>query len=127
VLAHLAVWTAVNLYAIDNYGKLEGRGQYETTKVNSRQFSWEFIYPNGTRSFNTLVVKAGKLYRLELTSRDFIHSFYIPELGIKHDAVPDFVYVRRLKVDTPGVYNIFYYAEYCGSGHYLMLGKVVVP
>jgi cytochrome aa3-600 menaquinol oxidase subunit 2 len=81
---------------------------------------------NGTRSFNTLVVKAGELYRLELTSRDIIRSFYIPELGIKYDAVPGFVYVRRLKVDTLGVYNI-YCAEYCGSGRYLMLGKVVEP
>jgi len=125
VLAYLAVLTAVNLYAIDNYGNLEGRGQYETIKVNSRQFAWEFIYPNGTRSFNTLVVKAGKLYRLELTSSDVIHAFYIPELGIKYDAVPGFVYVIWLKVDKPGTYNI-YCAEYCGSAHYLMLGKVVV-
>jgi cytochrome aa3-600 menaquinol oxidase subunit 2 len=71
------------------------------------------------------VVKAGELYRLELTSRDVIHAFYIPELGIKYDAVLGFVCVMWLKVDTPGVYNIFC-AEYCGSGRYLMLGKVVV-
>ncbi len=125
VLAYLAVLTAVNLYYIDNYGKLEGRGQYETIKVYGRQFSWEFVYPNGTRSINTLVVKAGELYKLELTSRDVLHSFYIPELGIKYDTVPGFIYVIWLKVNTPGVYNI-YCAEYCGSAHYLMLGKVVV-
>jgi cytochrome aa3-600 menaquinol oxidase subunit 2 len=125
VLAYLAVLTAVNLYFIDNYGRLEGRGQYETIKVYGRQFAWEFVYPNGTRSFNTLVVKAGELYRLELTSRDVIHAFYIPELGIKYDTVPGFVYVMWLKVDKPGTYNI-YCAEYCGSAHYLMLGKVVV-
>jgi len=125
VLAYLAVLTAVNLYFIDNYGKLEGRGQYETIKVYGRQFSWEFVYPNGTRSFNTLVVKAGELYKLELTSRDVLHAFYIPELGIKYDTVPGFVYVIWLKVNTPGTYNI-YCAEYCGSAHYLMVGKVVV-
>ncbi len=125
VLAYLAVLTAVNLYYIDNYGNLEGRGQYETIKVYGRQFSWEFVYPNGTRSINTLVVKAGELYKLELTSRDVLHSFYIPELGIKYDTVPGFIYVIWLKVNTPGVYNI-YCAEYCGSGHYLMLGKLVV-
>jgi heme/copper-type cytochrome/quinol oxidase subunit 2 len=125
VLAYLAVLTAVNLYSIDNYGKLEGTGQYETIKVYGRQFSWEFIYPNGTRSFNTLVVKAGELYKLELTSRDVLHSFYIPELGIKYDTVPGFVYIVWLKVNTPGTYNI-YCAEYCGSAHYLMVGKVVV-
>ncbi len=44
------------------------------------------------------MVKAGKLYRLELTSRDVIHAFYIPELGIKYDAVSGFVYVILLKV-----------------------------
>jgi cytochrome aa3-600 menaquinol oxidase subunit 2 len=56
-LAYLAVSAVVNLYAIDNYGNLEGRGQYVTVKVYGRQFSWEFVYPNGTRSFNTLVVR----------------------------------------------------------------------
>jgi hypothetical protein len=49
------------------------------------------------------VVKAGKLYRLELASSDVVHAFYIPELGIKYDAVPGFVYVI---VDTPGTYHI---------------------
>jgi cytochrome aa3-600 menaquinol oxidase subunit 2 len=100
VLAYLAVLATVNLYAIDSYGKLEGRGQYETIKVYGGQFSWEFVYPNGTRSFYTLVVRAGEPYRLE-TSRDVIHSFYIPELGIKYDTVPGFIYVTWLKVDTP--------------------------
>jgi cytochrome aa3-600 menaquinol oxidase subunit 2 len=100
VLAYLAVLATVNLYAVNSYGKLEGRGQYETIKVCGGQFSWEFVYPNGTRSFNTLVVRAGEPYRLE-TSRDTIHSFYIPELGIKYDTVPGFIYVTWLKVDTP--------------------------
>jgi len=125
VLAYLAVVTAVNLYAIDSYGSLAGRENYVTIKVVGRQFSWEFIYPNGTRTFNTLTLKVGQLYKLELTSVDVIHAFYIPKLGIKYDTVPGFTYVIWLKVDTPGIYDI-YCAEYCGTGHYLMLGKVVV-
>ncbi len=125
ILAYLAVVTAVNLYAIDNYGTLAARESYVTIKVVGRQFAWEFIYPNGTRAFNTLTLKAGRLYKLELTSIDVIHSFYIPQLGVKYDTVPGFTYVLWLKVDEPGVYNI-YCAEYCGTGHYLMLGKVVV-
>ncbi|AET32212.1 cupredoxin domain-containing protein [Pyrobaculum ferrireducens] len=125
VLGYLAVVAAANLYAIDNYGYRYARGDYQTIKVVGRQFSWEFQYPNGSRSFNTLYVKAGALYKLEITSMDVVHSFYIPQLGIKYDAVPGFVYVMWLKVDKPGVYDIFC-AEYCGSGHYLMLGRVVV-
>lgn len=125
VLGYLAMLAAVNLYAIDNYGVAAARDSYETIRVEAFQFAWRFVYPNGSTAINTLTMKAGKLYKLEITSRDVIHSFYIPELGIKYDAVPGFTYILWLKVDKPGTYDI-YCAEYCGNGHYLMLGKVVV-
>jgi len=128
VLAYLAVLAAANIYAIDNYGTLARNtthSDYIDIKVAARQFSWEFVLPNGTVSYNTLTIKAGQLYRLSLTSADVFHSFYIPELGIKYAAVPGFTYIIWLKVDRPGVYHI-YCAEYCGVGHYLMIGKLVV-
>lgn len=129
VLAALAYLSAVGLYTIDNLGRLTAgaafaSGNYETVQVVGRQFSWFFQY-NGTTSVNELRIRAGKLYRLEVTAADVVHSFYIRELGIKYDAVPGFTYVIWLKVDRPGVYNVLC-AEYCGVGHYLMVGKIVV-
>ncbi|AEA12553.1 cytochrome C oxidase subunit II [Thermoproteus uzoniensis 768-20] len=125
VLAYLATAAGINLYYIDNYGNVYSHQPYETIKVIARQYVWEFQYPNGTTSFNTLVIKAGQLYRLELTSADVVHAFYVPDLGIKYQAVPGFVYTIWLKVDKPGTYLVEC-AVYCGPGHYLMLGKIVV-
>ena len=130
ILGFLAYITAVGLYVVDNYGKTVGKaafgtGEYEVIKVYARQFSWVFEYPNGTKVFNELVIERGKLYKLEITSLDVVHSFYIRELGIKYDAVPGFWYTMWLQVDKPGVYNIFC-AEYCGAKHYLMLAKLIV-
>ncbi len=129
VLAYLAYVAAVGLYEIDNFGTISLKqfsgGEYETIKVYGRQFAWVFEYPNGTQTINELIIERGKLYRLELTSIDVVHAFYIKELGIKYDTVPGFTYVLWLKVDKPGTYNV-YCNEYCGVGHYLMVGKIIV-
>ncbi|WP_333639341.1 cytochrome c oxidase subunit II [Pyrobaculum aerophilum] len=130
ILGVLAYIAAVGLYEIDNYGAVAektafGAGQYETIKVTAYRYGWIFEYPNGSKSLNTLYIKAGKLYRLELTSSDVVHAFYIRELGYKYDTVPGFVYTVWLKVDKPGVYNVLC-AEFCGAGHYRMLGRIVV-
>lgn len=130
ILGYLAYITAVGLYEIDNYGKTAEKaafsgGDYETVKVYAMRYSWVFEYSNGTKSINTLYVKAGKLYRLEVTSTDVVHSFYIRELGYKYDAVPGQWYVMWLKIDQPGTYHVLC-AEFCGAKHYLMIGQIVV-
>lgn len=111
-------------------------GVYETIRVHAYQFGWRFIYPNGTsvaclppdqyrEGARTCSLEAGKAYRLEITSTDVVHSFFVPQLGVKMDAIPGYVNVILLKVDRPGVYYI-YCAELCGIGHYSMLGTIVV-
>lgn len=129
VLAALAYLSAVGLYTIDNFGRASAGaafagGDYQVINVVGRRFSW-FFYYNGTMSVNELRVRAGRLYLLNVTADDVVHSFYIRELGIKYDAVPGFAYHIWLKVERPGVYNVLC-AEYCGAGHYLMVGKIVV-
>ncbi len=95
-----------------------------TIEVRARQFAWEFIYPDGTRSAE-LRVKAGQTVKLELISEDVIHSLYIRDFGLKKDVVPGQVNVLTFTPMKPGEY-VIQCAEFCGSGHSNMLAKLIV-
>ena len=96
---------------------------YEIQVVGQKWF-WEFVYPNGTRT-SELHLPANTPIQLRLTSRDVIHSFFIPAFRTKMDAVPGrytrIWFVPRL----PGEYAALC-AEYCGTKHSQMLAKVYV-
>jgi len=93
-------------------------------KVSARMWSWSFEYPDGRRSAD-LVVPQGRPVRLELTSKDVIHSFFVPAFRLKEDAVPGRVNTAWFQSDRPGDYQLFC-AEYCGDNHARMLGTVRV-
>jgi len=93
-------------------------------KVESKMWSWKFIYPNGTIS-NELYVPLGKPVKLNITSLDVIHSFYIPAYRIKVDAVPGLTTYAWFKGDKKSDFDILC-AEYCGVRHAYMLSKVHV-
>ncbi len=97
---------------------------YTVIRVESYQFGWRFIYPNGSSSA-TLYLEKGKLYKLEITGIDVAHSFFVPELGLKMDAIPGYINTLWVKVEKPGEY-IIVCAELCGVGHYAMIAKMVV-
>lgn len=92
--------------------------------VTGKQWMWQFAYPEGGRSISTLYVPTGRPIRLMLTSRDVIHSFYVPEFRVKHDVIPGRYTVLWFTVPNPGTFNIFC-AELCGVGHSTMRGQVV--
>jgi cytochrome c oxidase subunit II len=103
----------------------------QTIHVLAFQWGWRFTYP-GTgitaagsgRRPPTLVVPAGEAVRFELTSRDVIHSFWIPELRFKRDAFPNRVTDFDLVFD-PGVTTTARCAEFCGLDHDQMDFQVV--
>jgi cytochrome c oxidase subunit 2 len=74
---------------------------------------------------DTLTVPVGRPVRLVMTSRDVIHSFYVPAFRIKHDVVPGHDYSTWFEPTVPGDYPIRC-AEYCGTNHSRMLGSVRV-
>ena len=93
--------------------------------VTGKQWMWKFAYPTGNHSAGALYVPAGRPIRLLLTSRDVIHSFYVPDFRVKHDAIPGRytdVWFRALE---PGTHTIFC-AEFCGTDHSRMRASVVV-
>lgn len=65
---------------------------------------------------NPLVLPVGKKIRFLMTANDVIHSWWVPMLGIKKDAVPGFINESWTRIDTPGIYR-GQCAELCGANH----------
>jgi cytochrome c oxidase subunit II len=93
-------------------------------KVYAQMWNWSFEYANGKIS-DTLVIPEDKAVSLDMTSRDVLHSFYIPAFRVKEDVVPGKANKLWFIGQEVGKYNIFC-AEYCGDRHSYMLSKVVV-
>src|SRR5207248_8043208 len=70
-------------------------------------------------------VPLGKPVRLTMTSQDVIHSFFIPAFRVKQDVVPGRYSYLWFTAEKVGEYHLFC-AEYCGTQHSGMIGKVVV-
>jgi cytochrome c oxidase subunit 2 len=93
--------------------------------VLGKQWMWEIQHPEGRREINTLHVAVGRPVRLTMTSQDVIHSFYIPAFRVKQDVVPGRYTSMWFQPTKPGTYHLFC-AEYCGTLHSGMIGKIVV-
>lgn len=94
-------------------------------KVTGKKWLWTFDYPNGANSINNLVVPVDQPVKLVLSSEDVIHSFFVPGFRIKMDVLPNRYNVTWFEAVEEGEYQLFC-AEYCGTGHSDMLGKVNV-
>jgi cytochrome c oxidase subunit 2 len=93
--------------------------------VTGKQWMWKFAYPSGAASISTLVVPKGRPIRLIMTSRDVIHSFYVPAFRVKQDVIPGRTTTLWFTAVKTGSFDIFC-AEYCGTSHSHMGGSVVV-
>lgn len=86
-------------------------------EVLARQWSWSLHYPgSGVRLQDELRLPVGRPVDLHIRSEDVIHSFWVPRLGGKLDAVPGRTNVLRLQADQPGVFR-GQCAEFCGRDH----------
>lgn len=108
----------------------EGQDQFANRRsgpifhAHADQWLWTFRYPDGQTSTGVLHVKAGETFQVDVTSGDVIHSFWVPRLGGKIDAVPGRTNRISLRADRPGAYH-GQCAEYCGVGHVEMPFTVV--
>ena len=92
--------------------------------VIAQKWSWTFVYENGAVS-NTLYLPVDKPVKLNMTSKDVLHGFWIPDLSIQRDVVPGRVMTTWVEATKPGTYWL-QCAEYCGDGHSEMRAHVVV-
>lgn len=93
--------------------------------VVAKQWMFKFAYPDGRTTADVLYVPAGHPVTLVMTSRDVIHSFFVPAFRVKYDVLPDRYTMMWFQAPTPGEYPLLC-AEYCGTGHSTMGGVVRV-
>jgi cytochrome c oxidase subunit II len=93
------------------------RGTDLTVEVIGHDWWWEVRYPReGIVSANEIHVPVGRPVRLVLTSKDVIHSFWVPQLTVKTDLIPGHTNTTWIQASSPGAYR-GQCAEYCGLQH----------
>lgn len=93
--------------------------------VVAKQWMWKTQHANGAREINELHVPIGVPVRLVMTSEDVIHSFFVPSFRMKQDVLPGRYTETWFDATKLGVFHLFC-AEYCGSEHSRMTGRIVV-
>jgi cytochrome c oxidase subunit II len=93
--------------------------------VVAKQWMWKFQHPEGPREIDELHVPVGVPVALTMTSEDVIHSFFVPAFRIKRDVVPGRYVTAWFQATKPGEYRLFC-AQYCGTEHAGMTGRVIV-
>lgn len=93
--------------------------------VVGKQWMWKLQHVEGRREINELHVPVGRPVKLIMTSEDVIHSFFVPAFRVKQDAVPGRYTSLWFEAEKVGEYHLFC-AEFCGSQHARMIGRVVV-
>lgn len=99
------------------------RPDYEVF-VFAKRWMWKFHHPNGIVEVNDLHLPANKNIRLTMVSKDVIHSFFLPNLRVKQDVLPDLMTNLNFRSEEEGEFQL-HCAEYCGSYHSRMGGKVI--
>ncbi|MFC5499712.1 cytochrome c oxidase subunit II [Caenimonas terrae] len=125
VLVACAVWTMTTLQAI----AMPARAADLTLQVTASQWWWKVRYvgaqPAGTfDTANEIHIPVGHPVRVELSSNDVIHSFWIPQLAGKTDVIPGKTNVMWLQAARPGVFR-GQCGEFCGAQHAHMAMYVV--
>lgn len=94
-------------------------------RVTGQKWNWTFTYAKEGIVSPDLVVPAGQPVKLVMTSKDVLHSFYIPDFRIKRDVIPGKYTVLWFDPAEEATHQI-YCTEYCGTEHSNMLSKVKV-
>jgi cytochrome c oxidase subunit 2 len=92
--------------------------------VTAKQWTWKFAYSAGGASVDVLYVPVHRPVRLLLTSRDVIHSFWVPAFRLKQDAVPGTYTTAWFEARDPGAYQVMC-TQMCGAGHARMWAQIV--
>jgi cytochrome c oxidase subunit II len=120
ILAGIAVYTLARIPAV------EAKGSDElVVRVEAHQFYWQYVYPNGAISLDELRLPVDRTVRLELTTKDVNHSWWVPPLTGKKDAIAGQTNVLRFKPETTGTWE-GQCAELCGIQHAVMYTQVHV-
>jgi cytochrome c oxidase subunit 2 len=125
ILAAIAAFLFYKLPGIENVPAAKAEGGPLEIKVDAHQFYWQFTYPNGAVSIDELRAPVDRTVRVDIVSHDVDHSWWIPELGGKFDAIPGQHTHTWFKADRVGTY-VGKCGEFCGVFHAEMEAEVKV-
>ena len=123
ILAAIVAFVLVKLPGINSTGSARAAGQELTVKVEGRQYYWNFIYPNGVIQVERMRIPAQHDIKLVINSEDVDHSWWIPALQGKFDAIPGKTNHLTFKADRTGTFR-GQCGEFCGYNHAHMLAAV---
>jgi cytochrome c oxidase subunit II len=133
-----AILVFIALYQMGTWASIKFRSAAPKVpplaEITARQFQWMIRYPGHDGKLNTsddlftvsdLHFVKGKQVLIYLKTQDVLHSFFLPQIRIKQDAVPGITIPVWFDADTAGHFELVC-AELCGWGHYKMRGNVTI-
>lgn len=117
-----------------NFDMVEKDPNTVRIELNAHQWAWDFRYAGADKKFTTAddIIKMNELrvpvdtpIMMNIASADVIHSFYLPNLRIKQDAMPGMMNKMWFKSTQTGEFDIGC-AQHCGTNHYKMKGTLIV-
>ena len=123
ILAGIASFVFYELPGIKDVPSASASGGRLQVRVEGHQFYWAFKYPNGVIQVSRMRVPTGRPVVLDITAPDVDHSWWIPALGGKFDAIPGRTNHTWFQVKRPGTYH-GQCGEFCGIQHAAMLSSV---
>jgi cytochrome c oxidase subunit 2 len=127
-------WTVIPLLAVITLAYIGARSLGEVrridpsalqVKVIGGQWYWQFQYPEFGVMSTELYLPVDRQVDLQMTSKDVIHSFWVPEFRVKQDLIPGRTTDLRITPTIIGKYKVLC-AELCGTSHAYMEGAVFV-
>ena len=127
ILFAIAAFVFAKLPGIQDVPAATAGSENLVVEVTGTQFTWEYRYPNGVVAIDTLRAPQGRTVELKVTAPDWdvIHSWWIPALGGKIDAIPGTVNTTWFRAKQPGMFP-GQCAELCGLYHAKMTAAVEV-
>jgi cytochrome c oxidase subunit II len=125
ILAAIGSFVFYKLPGIEDVPSASAQGGRVDVRVEGYRYYWNFTYPNGVIAVDNLRAPVDQTVKLEVSAPDFdvIHSWWIPALGGKFDAIPGTTNVTWFNANAPGTYR-GQCAEFCGAQHALMRAEV---
>ena len=125
VLVAIGAFVFYKLPGIQDVPSASAQGGRVDVQVKGYRYYWNFTYPNGVIAVDKLRAPVGQHVRLEVSAPDFevIHSWWIPALGGKFDAIPGVTNETWFNANAPGIYR-GQCAEFCGIQHAVMTAEV---
>lgn len=124
IITGFVFWKVSDINATSGLPAGEAKSQHTTT-IDAHQYYWEFVYPNGAISVDHLRLPYNRTIRLKIVSADVAHSWWVPSLGGKLDAIPGKTNYTSFRATKLGTFR-GQCAELCGLLHANMLAQTEV-